>query len=139
ESDSVLGLRSQLEYIQSSGQQVNWVVHSRGGVEFVQAAGGSSEKNLGNNSVVFHAGANTKPETTQMMDNKRIGDVINRDERYRDSPNDPVAQIIGLRALDNPLNFITSLFATPCVFLCDPENSPHTLPYQWNGLKQQGN
>jgi len=104
ESDSVLGLRSQLEYAQSSGQQVNWVAHSRGGVEFVQAAADSSVKDLSSNSVVFHAGANTESSANSMMDNKRIGDVI-RDFRFRDSPNDAVPQIVGLRALDNPLNF----------------------------------
>ena len=142
ESDSVLGLRSQLEYVQSSGQQVNWVAHSRGGVEFVQAAAaGSSFENLNKNSVVFHAGANTKSSADSLIDSGKIKDVIisNPNLRYRDSPNDAVPQIVGLRALDNPLNFLRSLAVFPCLFLCSAENSPHTLPYGWNNLQKEGN
>ena len=97
ESESVLGLRSQIESIQGGETKVNWVAHSRGGTEFVQAAQGSGVKDLSNNSVVFHAGANTVPATTSMINAKKIGDVIDKDNRYRDAPNDLVPQIVGLR------------------------------------------
>ena len=139
ESESVLGLRSQIESIQGGETKVNWVAHSRGGTEFVQAAQGSGVKDLSNNSVVFHAGANTVPATTSMMDTKKIRDVIDEENRYRDAPNDLVPQIVGLRALTSPLNFMSSLWALPSVFGKDIEKSPHTLPYQWNNLHKGGN
>jgi hypothetical protein len=139
ESESVLGLRSQIESIQGGETKVNWVAHSRGGTEFVQAAQGSGVKDLSNNSVVFHAGANTVPATTSMINAKKIGDVIDKDNRYRDAPNDLVPQIVGLRALTSPLNFMSSLWALPRVFGDDIEKSPHTLPYQWNNLQKGGN
>ena len=139
ESESVLGLRSQLESIQTSGQQVNWVAHSRGGTEYVQAAQGSAIDKLYYNSVVFHAGANAEFSTRSMMASKSIRDVIEEKYRYRDSPSDLVPQIVGLRALSNPLNFMRSLWALPSVFGKDIEQSPHTLPYQWNNLQKEGN
>ena len=139
ESESVLGLRSQIESIQGSEKKVNWVAHSRGGTEFVQAAQGSGVTDLSNNSVVFHAGANTVFATKSMIDTKRIGDVINEESRYRDAPNDLVPQIVGLRALTSPFNFIRSLWALPSVFGDDIEKSPHTLPYQWSNLQKGGN
>ena len=139
ESESVLGLRTQIESIQSSGQAVNWVAHSRGGTEFVQAAQGSGAESLKYNSVVFHAGANTSFSTQSMMDIKQIRDVIDEDKRYRDAPNDLVPQIVGLCALTSPLNFLSSLWALPSVFGKDVEKSPHTLPYQWNNLQKGGN
>ena len=136
ESESVLGLRDQLESIASGNQAVNWVAHSRGGVEFVQAAQGSSLEKLTNNSVVFHAGANTKWPANAVMTEKNIGDVIGDDDknRYRDAPNDLVPQIVGLRALTAPWDFIYSLIYAPCLSsaACSPTQSPHTLPYQWN-------
>jgi hypothetical protein len=128
ESDSVLGLRGQLEFIQESSQQVNWVAHSRGGAEFVQAALGSSLTDLSNNSVVFHAGANTVWATDWVTDDKKILNF-----GYRDAPNDLVPQIVGLRALTSfsPLNFVWSLLSAPCLsnVFCTIEQSPHTLPY----------
>lgn len=139
ESESVLGLRSQMEYIQGRGQTGNWVAHSRGGTEFVHAAQGSGTDSLRYNSVVCHAGANTVPATTSMIDAKKIRDVIDKDNRYRDAPNDLVPQIVGLRALRSPLNFISSLWALPSVFGDDIEKSPHTLPYQWSNLQKEGN
>lgn len=139
ESESVTGLRRQMEAIQKSGQAVNWVVHSRGGAEFVQAASGSSEPSLKNNSVVFHAGANNQIVTKLVMGSKNIGDVINEDNRYRDAPNDLVPQIIGLRALSSPLNFLGALIYGPCLSntFCSLEQSPHTLPYQWGNLLKE--
>ncbi len=138
ESASVLGLRSQIEQIQAGDSKVNWVVHSRGGVEFVAAAGGSSVEGLSKNSVVFHAGANTQLSASSMMKEKGIADVINKDFRFRDAPNDPVPQIAGFHALTQPLNFIGALFSLPCLSstFCSVEQSPHTLPYQWPNLKK---
>ena len=138
ESESVVGLRNQLEYIQTSGQQVNWVTHSRGGAEFVQAASGSSAKALNNNAVVFHAGANTMQTTNLMMKEKNIGDIINEKNRYRDAPNDLVPQIVGLRSLSSPLNLVSALLSSLCLsdLFCTIEKSPHTLPYQWSSLKK---
>lgn len=140
ESEPVQGLRNQLEYIQSSGQQVSWVTHSRGGAEFVLAAQGSNVMNLSNNSVVFHAGANTVFTTQMVMDSKKIRDVATEDKRYRDNPNDVVPQIVGLRALSSPLNFLSSLIYAPCLSsaLCSITESPHTLPYQWGNLQSGG-
>jgi len=142
ESESVLGLRSQLEYVQSSGQQVNWVAHSRGGVEFVQAAADSSVKDLGQNSVVFHAGANTAASANTLIDDqKKISDVTNDKSRFLDAPNDLVPQIVGLRALTtNPFNIIRSLISAPCLSstFCGVTESPHTLPYGWYGSQPQG-
>lgn len=132
-------LASQMETVQSSGQPVNWVVHSRAGAEFVQAAAGSTVTSLNNNSVVFHSGANNQIMTDSVMVAKEIGDVIDKDYRYRDAPNDLVPQIIGLRALDSPLNFISSLLYAPylsSVFF-SIQQSPHTLPYQWNNLQTE--
>lgn len=134
ESESVMGLRDQLESIVQGNQQVNWVTHSRGGVEFVQAAQGSSLESLRNNAVVFHAGANTVWTTDAVMKDKGLGDISssnNKNNRYLDAPNDLVPQIVGLRALTAPWNFIYSLIYAPCL-ACSPEKSPHTLPYQWN-------
>ena len=74
-----------------------------------------------------------------MMDTKKIRDVIDEENRYRDAPNDLVPQIVGLRALTSPLNFMSSLWALPSVFGKDIEQSPHTLPYQWNNLHKGGN
>ncbi len=138
ESASVLGLRSQIEQIEAGNSPVNWVVHSRGGVEFVSAASGSSVERLSKNSVVFHAGANTKTSAELMMDKKKITDVINFENRFRDAPNDPVPQIAGFHALTQPLNFIGALFSLPCLSstFCSVEQSPHTLPYQWPNLKK---
>lgn len=140
ESDSVLGLRSQLEYNQVSGQRVNWVVHSRGGAEFVQAVSGTDATSLSNNSVVFHAGANNKSVTDLVMEEKKVGDFINQDNRYRDAPNDLVPQIVGLRFLTSPQNLVPALLSAPCLsdIFCTIQQSPHTLPYQWNGLKKEG-
>ncbi|HHV49766.1 MAG TPA: hypothetical protein GXX56_12545 [Rhodocyclaceae bacterium] len=140
ESESVLGLRDQLESIEQGNQQVNWVTHSRGGVEFVQAAQGSNLDSLRNNPVVFHAGANTTWTTEAMMTSKNISDVIDRDRRYRDAPNDLVPQIVGLRALNSPWNIIPSLLYAPCLSsaFCSTTQSPHALPYQWNNLTQEG-
>jgi hypothetical protein len=132
DSDPVLAVREQMEYIQSTGQKVNWVAHSRGGADFAQAAAGSSMKDLSNNSVVFHSGANNQAVTDSILSSKQIGKF---NGGYRDSPNDLVPQIIGLRALSSPLNFASSLLAAPCVFLCSVKNSPHTLPYNWNNLE----
>ena len=70
------------------------------------------------------------------MNQKKIGDVINEQNRYRDNSNDLVPQIVGLRALTNPLNFVKSLVAAPCIFFCSAANSPHTLPYDWDNLLQ---
>lgn len=136
ESDSVLGLRSQLEYIQKSGQDVNWVVHSRGGAEFVQAASGSSATSLNKNSVVFHAGANYQLVTDSVMESKNIKDFINEGFRYRDAPNDLVPQIVGLRFLSSPQNLLPALTFSFCLSdkVCEIQQSPHTLPYKWNGL-----
>ena len=68
-----------------------------------------------------------------------IGDVIDNENRYRDAPNDLVAQIIGLRALDSPLNFISALLYAPCLssVFCSIQQRPHTLPYQWNNLQAE--
>jgi hypothetical protein len=125
-----------MEFIQGSGRQVNWVVHSRGGAEFVQAAAGSN-MDLNFNSVVFHSGANNQWVTNSIMENKKIGDVINEENRYRDAPNDLVPQIAGLRSLKSPQNFLQALLSAPCLFLCSVEQSPHTLPYGWNNLQEE--
>jgi len=139
DSDSVVGLRNQMESVQSRKQAVNWVVHSRGGADFVQAATGSSATNLNKSSVVFHAGANNPILTNAIMTNKEIGDVIKDQNRYRDAPNDLVPQIVGLHALSSPLNFISALVFAPCLSsaFCSIQQSPHTLPYQWNNLQTE--
>lgn len=139
ESESVLGLRSQMEFIQGSEKKINWVVHSRGGPEFVQAASGSALDSLNKNAVVFHAGANTKWSANSVMQNKKIGDAIDEENRYRDSPYDLVPQIIGLRGIESPFNFVRALLFAPCLSsaFCSIDKSPHTLPYQWNNLKKQ--
>ena len=136
ESESVVGLRNQLEYIQTSGQQVNWVTHSRGGAEFVQAASGSLMEDMSKNKVVFHAGANTRWATDDVMQKKKIGDLISDGDRYRDAPNDLVPQFIGLRALFSPVKLVGSLLSSLCLsdLICSIQKSPHTLPYQWSNL-----
>ena len=126
ESESVLGLRAQMEAIEASGRNVRWVTHSRGGAEFVQAVSGSNV-DFEHTSVVFHAGANNLSVTNSVMEQKNIGNVIDKDHRYRDSPFDAVPQIVGLRALTQPWNFILSAFASPLLFLGGAEHSPHTL------------
>ena len=63
----------------------------------------------------------------RIMEQKNIGNVIDKDHRYRDSPFDAVPQIVGLRALTQPWNFILSAFASPLLFLGGAEHSPHTL------------
>jgi hypothetical protein len=139
ESESVLGLRTQMEFIQNSGLQVDWVAHSRGGAEWVQAAAGSSFDTLNFNSVVFHSGANTKFAANAVMEAKDIGDVSgNKDDRYRDAPNDLVPQIVGLRFLTAPQNLLLSLVSAPCLSstFCTIDQSPHTLPHGWNNLQQ---
>ena len=136
ESPSVLGLRSQMEAIQAGDRPVDWVAHSRGGPEFVQAAAGSSIEKFNNNSIVFHAGANNLMVTNYIMDQKRIGDAVNEKYRYRDNSNDLVPQIVGLRALTAPMNFVTSILSAPCLSstFCTIQQSPHTLPANWNNL-----
>ena len=86
------------------------------------------------NNVVFHAGANTSFMTEQILDAKQIKTF---NGGYRDSPNDLVPQYVGLRALTSPLNFIFALIASPCIFFCSAENSPHTLPYDWPNLLKE--
>jgi hypothetical protein len=54
--------------------------------------------------------------------------------RYRDAPNDPVPQIVGLRGVSSPLNILRSILSVPCALFCSPEDSPHTLPYKWDHL-----
>lgn len=68
-----------------------------------------------------------------------VGDVINDKNRYRDAPNDLVPQIIGLRAIESPMNFVSALLSAPCLSdaFCSITQSPHTLPYQWNNLQQE--
>ncbi|MBU0751967.1 MAG: hemagglutinin repeat-containing protein [Gammaproteobacteria bacterium] len=136
ESESVLGLRAQQEAIQTGNRKVDWVAHSRGGPEYVQAAVGSSIAELEKNSVVFHAGANNKIVTDYVMRQKGIGDAVNEENRYRDNSNDLVPQIVGLRALTEPLNFFTSLISAPCLSssFCTIQQSPHTLPANWHNL-----
>ena len=132
----ILALREQLESIQASGKEVYWMAHSRGGEDFAQASAGSGVQDLSKNFIVFHAGANTQFMTEPILDTKRIRTYGDGDG-YRDAPNDLVPQIVGLRALTNPLNLVRSLVALPCVFLCSPEDSPHTLPYNWNNLQKE--
>lgn len=136
ESESVLGLRAQQEAIQAGDRRVDWAVHSRGAPEYVQAAAGSSVAELDKNSVVFHAGANNKTVTDYVMDQKSIGDAVDKRNRYRDNSNDLVPQIVGLRALTSPWNFFTSLVSAPCLSstFCTIQRSPHTLPANWNNL-----
>lgn len=136
ESASVQGLRTQLESLQAGQRPVNWVVHSRGGVEFVRAARGATVDDLSKNAVVFHAGANTKWMANDMMARKGVGDVAKEDSRYRDAPNDLVPQIVGLRALSAPGHFLPALLSAGCLSdrICSVTESPHTLPYGWNNL-----
>ena len=125
----ILALREQMQAVTDSGQIVHWVAHSRGGEDLAQAASGQS--NLSGNLVVFHAGANTRFMTEPILSAAKINLYNNG---YRDSPYDLVPQIVGLRALTDPLNFVKSLVAAPCIFFCSAANSPHTLPYNWNNL-----
>lgn len=136
ESESVLGLRTQIEGIQAGNRSVDWVAHSRGGPEFVQAASGSSVEKLYNNSIVFHAGANNKVVSNHVINQKGIGDAVDEKNRYRDNSNDLVPQIVGLRALTSPWNLVTSLISAPCLSstFCTIQQSPHTLPANWNNL-----
>jgi hypothetical protein len=48
-----------LRDVQAVGRDVTWVVHSRGGVTFVEGAR-ITEGDLSHNWVVFHAGANNR-------------------------------------------------------------------------------
>ncbi|HMM55664.1 MAG TPA: hemagglutinin repeat-containing protein [Candidatus Desulfobacillus sp.] len=139
ESEAVLGLRKQLEAIEASGTKVNWVVFSRGGLDFVQAAAGSSEESLSNNAVVYHAAANTRSSAESVAKNKGIRDVINDKLRFRDNPNDPVPQLAGLHATEEPVNFLQSLFNLPCLsrLACSIEEGPHSLPADWNKLEKE--
>lgn len=75
-----------------------------------------------------------------VMDSKNIGDVIKKDNRYRDAPNDLVPQIVGLRFLSSPQNLLPALLSAPCLsdIFCSIQQSPHTLPYKWNGLQKEG-
>ena len=136
ESESVQGLRTQMEGIQAGNRSVDWVAHSRGGPEFVQAASGSSVEKLYNNSIVFHAGANNKVVSNYVINQKGIGDAVDEKNRYRDNSNDLVPQIVGLRALTSPWNLVTSLISVPCLSstFCTIQQSPHTLPANWNNL-----
>ncbi len=110
------------------------MAHNLGDADFSQAAAGSSVQDLSKNFIVFHAGANTRFMTESILKDKRI--YLNNDS-YRDAPNDLVPQIVGLRALSNPVNFVRSLLALPCVFQCSPADSPHTLSYNWNNLQKE--
>jgi hypothetical protein len=117
----------------------NLVNHSRGGPEAVQAFSGSELSSFENIAVVFHAGANNQWATNSVMETKGIKDIINKDNRYRDSPYDLVPQIVGLRAftsLESIPNIFTSILSIPRLFK-SPVNSPHTLPYQWNNLQKE--
>jgi hypothetical protein len=127
----ILALREQMQAVQDSGKPVYWVAHSRGGEDFVQAARGLSEMDMRNNRIVFHAGANTRFMTEPIL---KAANIYTYNDGYRDSPSDLVPQIVGLRALTSPLNFIRSLWALPDVFGKDVEKSPHTLPSNWNNL-----
>ena len=42
-------------------------------------------------------------------------------------------QLVGLRGLTSPINFLRSLLAAPCLSstFCNVEQSPHTLAYGW--------
>ena len=133
DSAPVVALRNQQQAIQANGQPVYWVAHSRGGEDFAQAVSGANGE-LKMNNVVFHAGANTSFVTEQILDAKQIKTF---NGGYRDSPNDLVPQYVGLRALTSPLNFIYALIASPCIFFCSAENSPHTLPYDWPNLLKE--
>lgn len=139
ESEAVLGLRKQLEAIQESGIKVDWVVFSRGGLDFVQAAVGSSKDSLSNNAVVYHAAANTRSSAQSVVDTKGIRDVIDDKLRFRDNPNDPVPQLVGLHATEEPVNFLQSLFNLPCLsrLACSIEEGPHSLPADWNKLEKE--
>jgi filamentous hemagglutinin len=133
DSAPVVALRNQQQAIQASGNNVYWVAHSRGGEDFAQAVSGASGL-LDMNKVVFHAGANTSFMTNPILVDKEIARF---NGGYRDSPNDLVPQYVGLRALTSPLNFIYALIASPCIFFCSAENSPHTLPYDWPNLLKE--
>jgi hypothetical protein len=75
-----------------------------------------------------------------VMGSKNIGDVIKKDNRYHDAPNDLVPQIVGLRFLSSPQNLLPALLSAPCLsdIFCSIQQSPHTLPYKWNGLQKEG-
>jgi len=64
----------------------------------------------------------------------RSANIGQFNDGYRDSSYDLVPQIVGLRALSDPFNFVKALVAAPCVFACSPINSPHTLPANWNNF-----
>lgn len=136
ESASILGLRSQIEA--TNNRPTNWIVHSRGGVDFVAAAAGSSMDSLKNISVVFHSGANTQASANSVMTDKKMTDVIGDKNRFRDAPNDLVPQVVGLHGLTSPLDFLTSILMSPCLSstFCTVQQSPHTLPYKWPNLKK---
>ncbi|GHU07814.1 hypothetical protein FACS1894158_16540 [Betaproteobacteria bacterium] len=143
ERDAVLSLRGFMENIQDTLQGTdkvfNLVNHSRGGPETVQAFSGSDVQDFRNIAVVFHAGANTTWATNSVMLDKKLKDVINDSNRYRDSPYDLVPQIVGLRAftsLESIPNVFTSILHSISLF-GSPASSPHTLPYQWNNLQKE--
>ena len=133
DSQNVLALREQLMTIQSSGQSVFWVGHSRGAEEFKDAAQGASGS-LSMNLVVFHAGANNQNATNSILVEKKI-DIYN--DGYRDNPSDPVPQLVGGRWQQNPQNLLPAMANFYCVINCSVQNSPHTLPYNWANLSSR--
>jgi len=117
-----------LQNVQDNGNQVDWVVHSRGGAVFTQAVN-IALGNLSSNTILFHSGANNERVTGLILDRAQIefglGTPENPQPAYKNSDADVVPNIAGFNGY--PVQWIKSIIAISDLSK-GPEVSPHTLP-----------
>jgi hypothetical protein len=110
-----------LKDVQARGKQVQWVVHSQGGIIFAEAAR-IANVSLSYNSVKFHSGGNNALVTNQILSKRGINNM-----GYLRPSADIVPNIGGLNSF-NPFTLVSSLLHLPLVLWGTEKSSPHTLP-----------
>ena len=117
--------------VQQSGDAVNWVVHSQGGIIFTQAVAHHLKRypnaRLDKNTVAFHAGGNNKKKTDKLL--RRAG--ISKAAPDNDNPFDMVPNLaghndMGLSAVKRSLQFAGKVMGGDDDSATE---SPHTLPF----------
>jgi len=116
-----------LQGVQASGENTRVTAYSRGGVVFAEAVnyltanGGGSLSTI--RSVQCNGCANNEWRSNQIFAQAGITNV-----NYNPGKIDPVATLVGLNGLWNPVRVIGSLLATPFAFTGSGVLNPHRYP-----------
>ena len=113
--------------VQKQNKQVKWLAHSQGGLIFTEASRYhwiNVRTQLDMNSVQFNAGANN-----EKLSKKLLAQVNIKIHGFNNHPFDPVPNILGGNA-NGWVSLLGSAVGFAFIFTDNPENSPHTNPYQ---------